>query len=415
MTQAAGRARHGHDRRTDRAGAEGDRDGRDGGGRRARDPRLLLRAAPRGAGRGLPDVPRRGRRDAEAAGRVHADGAGRDDRAHGAQLPEGGRRPELDARVHPRQPPARLPGLRQGWRVPAAGPDVPLRPGEHAHAVPEAHVREADPDLAADRARPGALHPLLPVHPLQRVGRRRRTARRDQPRVAVGDRNLRGRAVQGSLLRQRHGALPGGRAHLDAVPLRGTALGDPERPLGLWPLRRRLQHQRDHARRQGEANPVAQPSADRRGLVVRQGPLRLCAPGRAGSHHRAATQERPPPPRGDLVGRGAGRDRASAARGRRVDGHRTLGWRVGRGGLWAREAAAPGPRRARRRAAGAGSRLPRRLARPALGDPRREDRGRPLRRPRGRARTDRRALDQGRAPRRRDGLLRRARRPRSTC
>ena len=34
---------------------------------------------------------------------------------------------ERDARVHPRQPPARLPGLRQGRRVPAAGPDVPLR------------------------------------------------------------------------------------------------------------------------------------------------------------------------------------------------------------------------------------------------------------------------------------------------
>ena len=34
---------------------------------------------------------------------------------------------ERDARVHPRQPPARLPGLRQGRRVPAAGPDLPLR------------------------------------------------------------------------------------------------------------------------------------------------------------------------------------------------------------------------------------------------------------------------------------------------
>ena len=32
-----------------------------------------------------------------------------------------------NARVHPRQPPARLPGLRQGRRVPAAGPDLPLR------------------------------------------------------------------------------------------------------------------------------------------------------------------------------------------------------------------------------------------------------------------------------------------------
>ena len=40
---------------------------------------------------------------------------------------EGGGRPGGDARVHPRQPPPRLPGLRQGRRVPAPGPDVPLR------------------------------------------------------------------------------------------------------------------------------------------------------------------------------------------------------------------------------------------------------------------------------------------------
>ena len=33
-----------------------------------------------------------------------------------------------DARVPARQPPARLPGLRQGRRVPAPGPDVPLGP-----------------------------------------------------------------------------------------------------------------------------------------------------------------------------------------------------------------------------------------------------------------------------------------------
>ena len=65
-------ARHRHDRRADRAGAEGHRHGRDGRRRRDRDPRLLLRAAARAAGRRLPHVPRRGRRDAEAPGRLHA-------------------------------------------------------------------------------------------------------------------------------------------------------------------------------------------------------------------------------------------------------------------------------------------------------------------------------------------------------
>ena len=38
---------------------------------------------------------------------------------------KGGRGPGGDARVHPRQPSARLPGLRQGRRVPVAGPDLP--------------------------------------------------------------------------------------------------------------------------------------------------------------------------------------------------------------------------------------------------------------------------------------------------
>ena len=95
---------------------------------------------------------------------------------------EGGRGPERDARVHPRQPPARLPGLRQGRRVPAPGPDVPLRARPDADDVPEADVRQADPDLADDRARPRALHPLLPLHALLARRRRGRPARRAQPR-----------------------------------------------------------------------------------------------------------------------------------------------------------------------------------------------------------------------------------------
>ena len=88
---------------------------------------------------------------------------------------QGGGGAERDARVHPRQPPARLPRLRQGRRVPAAGPDVPLRARQHADELREADLREADPDLAHDLARPRALHPLLPLHALQR-GRRARTA-----------------------------------------------------------------------------------------------------------------------------------------------------------------------------------------------------------------------------------------------
>ena len=195
-----------------------------------RDSRVLLRAAARAARRRLPDVPLRGRAGAaEAAGRLHADrgrGDGGQDRAH---LGDGGRGAERDARVHPRQPPARLPGLRQGRRVPAPGPDVPLRPRQHPDGVREAHVREADPDLADDRPRPRALHPLLPLHALLGVGRRGRAARRGRARCRVDDRHLRRRALPRPVLRQRDRALPGRRAHLDPVPLRGPPLGDPER------------------------------------------------------------------------------------------------------------------------------------------------------------------------------------------
>ena len=71
---------------------------------------------------------------------------------------------------------------------------------------------------------------------------------------------------------------PVGALDLDPVPLRGAAVGDPERPDRLRPLPGRLQHQRDDARGQGQADPLAQPPRGRPGLAVRQGPLRLPAP-----------------------------------------------------------------------------------------------------------------------------------------
>ena len=212
-------------------------------------------------------------------------------KVHTAQTSrEGGRRPGRDARVHPRQPPARLPGLRQGRRVPAAGPDLPLGPGQHADGVRQADAREADPGLADDRARPRALHPLLPLHALLRERRRGRPARRAEPRRPVGDRDLRGPALPRAVLRQRDRALPGRRADLDAVPLRGPAVGDPERADRLRPLPGRLQRRRDDARGQGQADPLAQPPRGRRGLALRQGPLRVHAPLRAptGSPTRCA-------------------------------------------------------------------------------------------------------------------------------
>ena len=186
--------------------------------------------------------------------------------------------------------------------MPAAGPHLPLRPRQHPHALPEADDGEADPDLAADRTRPGALHPLLSLHAVQRGRCRGRAARRDQPRRLVGDRDLRGRAVQGTFLGQRHRALPGRCTHLDAVPLRSAAVGDPERPDRLRALPGRLQHHGYDARGEGQARPLAQPPRGRRRLALRQGPLRLRAPERARPHHDAASPRRPAPVRGARAG-----------------------------------------------------------------------------------------------------------------
>ena len=143
--------------------------------RRRRDPRLLLRAQARQPGRRLPHVPGGDRGHPQAADRLLDAGQGRDGRAHpdrtGARGP-GGRR-----RVPAHQPPARLPGLRQGRRVPAAG--HLLRLGRRALALhrAQAPLPEAAGAQPADRHRPRALHPLLPLRALLAGDRRGLPAR----------------------------------------------------------------------------------------------------------------------------------------------------------------------------------------------------------------------------------------------
>ena len=70
------------------------------------------------------------------------------------------------------QPPAGLPDLRQGRRVPAAEPgDVPRRRRDPLHRR-QADLPEADQHLRQRAARPGALRALRPLHPLLRAGGR---------------------------------------------------------------------------------------------------------------------------------------------------------------------------------------------------------------------------------------------------
>ena len=82
------------------------------------------------------------------------------------------------------QPPARLPDLRQGRRVPAAEPGDVQRPRRLPVPRRQADVPEADRDLDPGAARPRALRALPALHPVLRADRRRpvhRPARARRP------------------------------------------------------------------------------------------------------------------------------------------------------------------------------------------------------------------------------------------
>ncbi len=73
--------------------------------------------------------------------------------------------------------PLDCPDCDKGGECPLQDLTFRYGPGSTRMAYSEADVRQADSDLAADRSRPGALHPLLPLHPLLGAGRRGRPAR----------------------------------------------------------------------------------------------------------------------------------------------------------------------------------------------------------------------------------------------
>ncbi len=154
-----------------------------------RDPPVLRPPAAR-AGRRLPAVPGRRGGPAQAGRLVHADGGRRHGRQDAPDL-AGGR--EGAGRRHGTaadEPPARLPDVRQGRRVPAAEPGDVDRPHRLPLPRAEAHVREADQHLVAGAARPRALRPLPALHPVLRGDRRRQVHRPDGALVGGADRRL---------------------------------------------------------------------------------------------------------------------------------------------------------------------------------------------------------------------------------
>ena len=170
MPRPEPKTHHLHDRRPRGAGARELDARRRRQARRRRDPRLLLRAQARPAGRRLPHVPGRDRGHPEAADRLLDAGQGRHGRLHADRARQD--RPAVGGRVPADQPPARLPGVRQGRRVPAAGHHLRLGRRHLALHRAQAPLRQAARALAADRDRPRALHPLLPLRALLPGGRR---------------------------------------------------------------------------------------------------------------------------------------------------------------------------------------------------------------------------------------------------
>ncbi len=305
------------------------------GHRRGRAPRrlhppLLLPPADE-PGRHVPHVHRRDRHRprpgaaAELHDRVHPGHEGRHDLRGHHEGP--GRR----ARVPARQPPARLPGVRQGRRVPAAGPDHGLRPGREPLRRGEAAQGEADPDQRPGAARPRALHPLRPLHPV-RQGRGRRPADPlHQPGQRHRDQHLPRRAVRVLLQRQHRADLPGRRAHGDELPLQGPPVGPPGHRVDLPGLLGRLPRRRSSrratrccatrastsTRSTGAGCATRAASASRPSTATTAWPIRSCATATTSSAPGGSTRSVGPPTRCGprLRARPGARSRCSAAPG----------------------------------------------------------------------------------------------------
>ena len=264
-------------------------------------------------------------------------------RGHGGRhhLRQGQEGPGRRARVPARQPPARLPGLRQGRRVPAAGPDPRLRPGREPLRRGEAPLREAHRHLRAGAARPRALHPVRPLHPVRRGGGRRGPDRLRRAGRAGGG----GHLPRASRSPPTSAATPCRSARwarsppppTGSPPGRGTSTrwsprAPPARSAAGWPCSRR---------------PTGSPgcSASTPTRSTRAGCATRAASLRVGQRRRGAAGPGRPPTVGAASRCAGHRPFPARPRRRRRPAHRALVRKDGElAGGWARRCAAPGLR-----------------------------------------------------------------------
>ena len=143
-------------------------------------PALFLLAPGAALGRRVPPVRGQavqGRERHAGQDRHGLHDAGRGRHAHLHRRPGGARVPRQRHRVADGQPPARLPGLRRGRRVPPPGHDRDDRPRLPPLPVPQAHLPQPGP-RAVRQPRDEPLHPVLPLRAvLPRLRRRTRLRR----------------------------------------------------------------------------------------------------------------------------------------------------------------------------------------------------------------------------------------------
>ena len=138
--------------------------------RRRRDPGLLLRAQARPAGRRVPHVPGRDRGHPEAADRLLDAGQGRHGRPHPDRARAATRRRRSSSSCSSTTRSTARSATRAASARCRTSPSAGAA-GARASSSPSATSRSRS-SFAADRDRPRALHPLLPLRALLAGGRR---------------------------------------------------------------------------------------------------------------------------------------------------------------------------------------------------------------------------------------------------
>ena len=122
------------------------------------------------------------------------------------------------------------------------------------------------------------LHPVHALHPLRAGDRRHHGARHDRPRRARGDRLVRRQDRRLGALGQLDRRVPGRRADVQAVPLRGADVGALAPQVGVAARLARQQPHRAGEGRARDARAAARERGDQRVLDLGQGPLLVRGP-----------------------------------------------------------------------------------------------------------------------------------------